>query len=92
MMTKFQQFSSLHSAETPFLLGNVWNAQSAKVYENLGYNALGTSSYAVAASLGYSDGQTISFDDYLFVVRHILNAISLPLSVDIEFGETLTAF
>jgi 2-methylisocitrate lyase-like PEP mutase family enzyme len=86
MTTKFQQFKSLHWGESPLLLGNVWDAQSAQIVAQLGYAALGTSSAAVAASLGHKDGQNISFDDYLFVIKQIAKATKLPLSVDLEFG------
>jgi 2-methylisocitrate lyase-like PEP mutase family enzyme len=86
MTTKFQEFKDLHVGETPLLLGNVWNVQSAKVLEKLGYKALGTSSYAVAETLGYKDGENISFKEYLFVVERIAKSTDLPLSVDLEFG------
>jgi 2-methylisocitrate lyase-like PEP mutase family enzyme len=91
MTTKFQEFKDLHYTETPLLLGNVWNVQSAKVLEKLGYKALGTSSYAVAETLGYKDGENISFKEYLFVVERIAKSTDLPLSVDLEFGFGETA-
>ncbi len=93
MATEFEAFKNLHYTKTPFLLGNVWDVRSAKTLEKLGYQALGTSSAAVAATLGYADGQNMPFEEYLFIVERIKKCTNLPFSVDIEFGygETVEA-
>lgn len=85
-MTHIQAFKELHKNEEPLLLGNVWNPQSAKVYEKSGYKALATSSSAVAHSLGYEDGENMTFDEYLYIVERILKSVSIPLTVDLEGG------
>jgi len=85
-MTKIQDFKNLHLNEEPLLIGNVWNVQSAKVYESLGYKAIATSSSAVAHSLGYEDGEQISFEEYFYIIERIIKSVSIPLSVDLEFG------
>ena len=85
-MTNFLQFKELHYQINPLIIGNVWNVQSAKVYEKLNFKALGTSSAAIANSLGYEDGEQMPFSDLLFIVERILKNIKLPLTVDIEFG------
>ncbi|MCS3531954.1 isocitrate lyase/phosphoenolpyruvate mutase family protein [Chryseobacterium sp. JUb7] len=85
-MTNIQTFKELHKNEEPLLLGNVWNPQSAKVYESLGYKALATSSSAVAHSLGYEDGENMTFGEYLYIVERILKSVSIPLTVDLEGG------
>lgn len=82
----FNQFKSLHTHSTPLLLGNVWDASSAKVAEKLGYKAIGTSSAAIAETLGYEDGENMPFSDMLFIVEKITSVTSIPLSVDIESG------
>ncbi|WP_160138749.1 isocitrate lyase/phosphoenolpyruvate mutase family protein [Chryseobacterium sp. c4a] len=79
-------FKSLHQEEEPLLLGNVWNVQSAKVFEKLGYKALATSSSAVAMSLGYEDGEQMSFEEYFYIIKRIKASVSIPLSVDLEGG------
>lgn len=86
MTTQFQKFRQLHQSEEPLLLGNVWNVQSAKIYQNLGFKAIGTSSAAVAQSLGYDDGENMPFDEYLFIIKRIIASINLPLTVDLEAG------
>jgi 2-methylisocitrate lyase-like PEP mutase family enzyme len=86
MTSQLQQFRKLHYNESPLLLGNVWNVQSAFVFQNLGFEAIGTSSSAIAKSLGYEDGENISFEDYLFIIDRIIKSVNLPLSVDLEAG------
>lgn len=85
-MTKVQKFRHLHSQEKPLLIGNVWNVQSAKIYEKLNFQAIATSSAAIAHSLGYNDGEEMSFSEYLFMIKRILKSTHLPLSVDLEAG------
>lgn len=90
-MTAIQRFRELHEQNDPLLIGNVWNVQSAKAYEKLGYQAVATSSSAMAFSLGYEDGENMSFDEYFYIVERILKSISIPLSVDLEGGYGKTA-
>ena len=92
-MTTYLKFKELHNQTQPLIIGNVWNVQSAKIYEKLNFQAIGTSSAAIAHSLGYEDGEQMPFSDLLFVVERIKKNVQLPLSVDIEFGygETATA-
>ncbi|MBX2946077.1 MAG: isocitrate lyase/phosphoenolpyruvate mutase family protein [Cyclobacteriaceae bacterium] len=90
-MTKYLKFKELHQQTKPLIIGNVWNVQSAKVYEKLNFQAIGTSSAAIAHSLGYEDGEQMPFSDLLFIVGKIIKSITLPLSVDIEFGYGNTA-
>jgi 2-methylisocitrate lyase-like PEP mutase family enzyme len=85
-MNKTQAFRALHHGSRPFFLGNVWNPLSAQILEKSGFNALGTSSAAVAHSMGYEDGENIPFDEYLYIIKRIASTTSLPLSVDLEAG------
>lgn len=80
------KFFQLHHQEKPLLLGNVWDAHSAKLAEKAGYEALGSSSHAIAYSLGYSDGEEISFDELFFVINRIVTSVKIPVSVDFEAG------
>lgn len=80
------EFKQLHQQKAPLLLANVWDATSAKCAEQAGYQAIGTSSAALAAVLGYEDGEHIPFEELLFVVKRIAASSRLPLSVDFESG------
>lgn len=73
-------------ASAPLLLANAWDAPSAIAAEQAGYQAIGTSSAAIATMLGYADGEQIPFEEMLLVVRRIRASSALPLSVDIEAG------
>ncbi|ROP62180.1 2-methylisocitrate lyase-like PEP mutase family enzyme [Enterobacter sp. BIGb0383] len=79
-------FTALHHQNKPLLIANVWDAGSAIAAHQAGYQALGTSSAAIAATLGYEDGEAMSFDELLFIVTRIKAVSNLPLSVDIEAG------
>lgn len=81
-----KQFFDLHKHNKPLLLGNIWDAHSAQVFQGAGYKAIGTSSAAIASSLGFDDGEQILFEDLLSVVKKIQTKIKIPLTVDIEGG------
>ena len=86
MSSYFEQFKALHHQQEPLLLGNVWDVQSAIILEKLGIKAIGTSSAAAAATLGYNDGEEMPFEEYFFLVKRIKASTSIPLSVDLEAG------
>lgn len=85
-MTKFEQFRTLHRAKELFILPNAWDAKSAILLEEAGFSAVGTSSAAVAAALGYGDGENMSFNEYLFVIKRIMASVKIPVTVDLEMG------
>jgi len=85
-MNSYEQFHQLHLQQEPLLLANAWNARSAQLMEATGFRALGTSSGAIASSLGYEDGEKIPFSELLYIVRRIRAVTSIPLSVDMERG------
>jgi len=85
-MINFKQFSELHNQDAPLLLGNVWDVDSALIFQKSGFKAIGTSSAAIAASLGYEDGEKMPFADLLQIVRSIQHKVTIPLTVDIEGG------
>ena len=86
MSKKFNEFKNLHQSDDLFVLPNVWNAKSAKLFQELKFPAIATSSMAVANSIGYEDGEEMPFNDYLFVIKRILSSVQIPLSVDMEMG------
>ncbi|WP_299215738.1 isocitrate lyase/phosphoenolpyruvate mutase family protein [uncultured Aquimarina sp.] len=79
-------FKELHHQKTPLLLGNVWDVPSTKTAEKLGFQAIGTSSAAIASLLGYQDGEEMDFSELLYFVKRIAANTHLPLSVDLESG------
>jgi len=81
-----QAFHQLHAAAEPLVLPNAWDVASARVIEQAGAPAIATSSAAMAWSLGYPDGEQMSLEDLLSACRRIADAVSVPLTVDIERG------
>jgi 2-methylisocitrate lyase-like PEP mutase family enzyme len=79
-------FKHLHRAKQPLVICNVWDGASAQIAEQIGFTAIGTSSAAIAKSLGKKDGEDVLFEELLSVVMSISRSSSLPLTVDIESG------
>ncbi|MBX2878212.1 MAG: isocitrate lyase/phosphoenolpyruvate mutase family protein [Saprospiraceae bacterium] len=80
------KFPELHLLEKPLLICNVWDVASAKVAEDLGFEAIATSSGAIASMLGYRDGEEMTFPELYYVLKRITDCVKLPLSVDMEAG------
>lgn len=80
------EFKNLHSQDTPLLISNVWDAMSTQIVEKFGFQAIGTSSAAIANMLGYEDGEKMKFTELCYVVERIIANTYLPLTVDIESG------
>src|ERR1700722_14307255 len=83
---KADRFLQLHQGPRILVLANVWDVASARIVEDAGFEAIATSSAAVANSLGYPDGQRISRNEMLGVVRRIAAKVSCPVSADLEGG------
>jgi len=84
------RFLALHSGPAILLLPNAWDAASARLFEEAGFPAIGTTSAGIAFSLGFPDGEHVPFAEVVEVVRRIVRAVRVPVSADIEagFGET----
>lgn len=82
---KGKQFRELHERGGVFLIGNAWDAGSARVMTALGFPALATSSGASAAILGRRDGQ-VTRDEALAQARGMAAAVDVPVSADLEKG------
>jgi 2-methylisocitrate lyase-like PEP mutase family enzyme len=80
---KAERFLALHQQEVPLLLGNAWDAGSARLLASLGYRALATTSSGHAATLGRLDG-SVTRDEALAHAAAIVGATDLPVSADLE--------
>jgi 2-methylisocitrate lyase-like PEP mutase family enzyme len=81
-----RQFLDLHHGQKILVLPNAWDVASARIFEDAGFPAIGTSSAGVANSLGYPDGQKIPREEMLGVVRRIAEAVEVPVTADVEAG------
>ena len=89
-MNHFETFKQLHQNSKPFLLGNIWDINSAKIFEANDYKAIGISSHALANSFGYQDGENLPFNILLQVAKRVVEVTNIPFSVDMEGGYSRT--
>ncbi|CAH0124212.1 Carboxyvinyl-carboxyphosphonate phosphorylmutase [Peribacillus sp. Bi96] len=88
-MTNIKEFNELHFSKGLLILGNAWDLLSALILEKSGFKAIGTTSWGIANSLGYSDGELIDFERHLGIILMADN-VKIPVTADIEagYGET----
>jgi 2-methylisocitrate lyase-like PEP mutase family enzyme len=80
-------FQALHQRKRPFVIGNPWDAGSARILTSLKYEALSTTSAGLAFSLGRKDGTAaVSRAEALANARSIVEATNLPVAADLENG------
>jgi 2-methylisocitrate lyase-like PEP mutase family enzyme len=79
-------FAGLHVKGSPLRLYNAWDAGSAKAIVEAGARAIATSSWAVAKSQGYDDGEAIPLEFVEQIVKRIIATVDLPVSADFEGG------
>jgi 2-methylisocitrate lyase-like PEP mutase family enzyme len=87
---KAERFRELHQRPGAFLIPNPWDAGSAKLLAQLGFEALATTSAGFAFSAGRRDGPgPTSRDEMLAHCAVIVGASELPVSADLEncFGD-----
>jgi 2-methylisocitrate lyase-like PEP mutase family enzyme len=77
-----RRFAELHAVGT-FVLPNPWDVGSALLLQSLGFPALATTSSGYAASIGKLD-QQLTLDELLGHVVTLVDAVSLPITVDAE--------
>jgi 2-methylisocitrate lyase-like PEP mutase family enzyme len=83
---------ALHRAERGFVLPNAWDAGSAMMLASEGFAALGTTSAGIAFALGKPDYDVrdaelaVARDEMLDAVRRIVDAVSIPVTADLEAG------
>ncbi|MDO5025036.1 MAG: isocitrate lyase/phosphoenolpyruvate mutase family protein [Trueperella sp.] len=95
MSTKQQElatkFAKAHESGELLVLPTVWDVWSARQAEAAGFPGLTIGSHPVAEAVGNSDGEGMNFDHYLMVAKHIVNAVDIPVSLDVESGYGMPA-
>jgi 2-methylisocitrate lyase-like PEP mutase family enzyme len=79
-------FAKLHVPKQPLVLFNIWDAGSAKAVEDAGAKAIATGSWSVAAAHGCADGEALSLELALANAKRIVDAVSVPVTIDFEGG------
>jgi len=83
---KAELFLKFHQDKEILILLNSWDMGSSKLIEASGYKAIATTSMGIAASLGYPDCQVIQLSEMIETIMGIVNAVQVPVTVDIEAG------
>jgi 2-methylisocitrate lyase-like PEP mutase family enzyme len=78
------RFRALHERGI-FVIANAWDAGSARVLAGLGFEAIATSSGAMANTLGRHDGR-VSRDEAIAHGRALAAAVEVPVAADLENG------
>ena len=83
----YERFKALHERPNGFVMPNAWDGVSAALLKEAGFEALGTSSAAIASALGRLDGRhTITREEHIENAK-LLNRLSgLPINGDFEDG------
>ena len=84
---KAAQFLALHLRPEPFVIGNPWDAGTARILTALGFVALSTTSAGLAFTLGRRDGTaSVGRAEALANAKAIADATPLPVAADLENG------
>ena len=83
---KAELFLKYHQDKEILVLLNSWDIGSSKLIEASGYKAIATTSMGIAASFGYPDCQIIQLSEMIAAITGIVNAVHVPVTVDIEAG------
>jgi 2-methylisocitrate lyase-like PEP mutase family enzyme len=82
---------ALHRPGDPLLLANIWDAPTARLVESAGLGAVATASAALAPVNGYEDHGHLPPDVAFGALRRIADAVSLPVTADLEDGYGLSS-
>ena len=89
MASKFETFAALHVPGDPVILYNIWDVGSAQAVVKAGAKALATGSHPVGDASGFGDAQQVPLDFVFDNARRIADSTDLPLTVDVEIGQSL---
>ncbi len=82
----YERFVALH-AQGCFIMPNGWDGASAVLFKNAGFQAIGTSSAAIAFGMGRHDGaHSVSLADSVANGTLMANLTGLPINGDLEDG------
>jgi len=83
----FERFRALHEQPGGFLMPNAWDGTSALLLKEAGFQALGTSSAAIASALGRLDGRhAVSREEHIANAQLLGRLTDLPINGDFEDG------
>jgi 2-methylisocitrate lyase-like PEP mutase family enzyme len=83
----YERFLALHTREGGLVMPNAWDGLSAQLLADAGFEAIATSSFALAASLGRLDGRhQVTREEHLAHAAMLTRLTGLPVNGDFEDG------
>jgi 2-methylisocitrate lyase-like PEP mutase family enzyme len=83
----YEKFMALHTRDGGFVMPNAWDGLSALMLAEAGFEAIATSSAALAATLGVADGlHHVSREQHLAHARLLGTVSGVPVNGDFEDG------
>jgi 2-methylisocitrate lyase-like PEP mutase family enzyme len=83
----YERFRALHEQKGGFIMPNAWDGTSALLLKQAGFQALGTSSAALASALGRLDGRhAVTREEHLANAKLMGGLTGLPVNGDFEDG------
>jgi 2-methylisocitrate lyase-like PEP mutase family enzyme len=84
--SRAEAFRAMHRRNPILVLPNAWDGASARIFEDVGFRAIATTSAGVSYTAGYADGQMIPRDDMVTIVKWIAHSVDVPVTADMESG------
>lgn len=83
----YERFRALHAQPGGFIMPNAWDGTSALLLKQAGFQAIGTSSAAIAVAMGRLDGRhAVSLKEHLANATLMGGLTGLPINGDFEDG------
>lgn len=84
---RYERFRELHARSGAFIMPNAWDGASAVLLKRAGFEALGSSSIAIAHAMGRQDGyHAVSREVAIANAALLGNLTGLPVNGDLEDG------
>ena len=84
---RYARFRALHERPGAFVMPNAWDGASAVLLKRAGFEALGSTSIAIAFALGRQDGAAaVSREEALANAQLLAELTDLPVNGDLEDG------
>ncbi len=86
-VSAYERFRALHDRPGAFIMPNAWDGASAVILKQAGFEALGSSSFAIAAAMGRQDGgHALGLADSITNAALLARVTGLPVNGDLEDG------
>src|SRR5690606_41546702 len=86
LSNKCHLLRSLHRPGAPLLLPNAWDVATARAVVAAGFSVVATTSFGVAAALGFDDHENARPEEMMAAARRIAPRVAASAAVDATAG------